>query len=191
MTITALPDPPSRDDPTTFSSKADAFFGGMPTFVTEANAMAAAVNGNATTAATAAGVATSAASAASADAASADADAATATAAAATATTKAAEAAASAALATGFLGQFQTLTTSQTLAVNKAYEFSGSGQTYTLPSGAVNGDVIIISNKGTDLTNVIGRGGKTIGGSATDMTFNAANTTITLKCDGTDWRFIK
>jgi len=44
MTITALPTPPDRSNPSTFASLADAFLGALPTFVTEANALAAAVN---------------------------------------------------------------------------------------------------------------------------------------------------
>lgn len=45
MAITALPPVPSRsDDPTNFSTKADAFLGALPTFQTEANALAEDVN---------------------------------------------------------------------------------------------------------------------------------------------------
>lgn len=76
MAITPLPTPPSRNDPTNFSARGDAFLGALPTFATEANALAVAVN---------------------ADAVSADADA-------ATAATKAAEAAASAAAAAAASG---------------------------------------------------------------------------------------
>lgn len=48
-TISALPTPPSRsDDPETFSTKADAFLGALPTFRTEANAQAAYNDGVAT-----------------------------------------------------------------------------------------------------------------------------------------------
>ncbi|MET3664856.1 hypothetical protein [Caulobacter sp. 1776] len=43
--ITALPTPPSTNDPTNFNSRADAFLGQMPTFVTEANALSTEVNG--------------------------------------------------------------------------------------------------------------------------------------------------
>lgn len=44
-TITALPTPPSTDDPANFSTRADAFLGALQSpFVTEANAMAAAMN---------------------------------------------------------------------------------------------------------------------------------------------------
>lgn len=42
--ITALPDPPSRQDPTNFAVKGDAFLGALPTFATEANALATQVN---------------------------------------------------------------------------------------------------------------------------------------------------
>ena len=50
MAITALPTPPSRssDTPAQFSTKADALLGALPTFVTEANDTAAALNLNAT-----------------------------------------------------------------------------------------------------------------------------------------------
>lgn len=42
--ITALPDPPSRQDPTNFAVKGDAFLGALPDFATEANALATQVN---------------------------------------------------------------------------------------------------------------------------------------------------
>lgn len=41
--ITALPTPPSTNDPANFNTRADAFLGQMPTFATEANALAAEV----------------------------------------------------------------------------------------------------------------------------------------------------
>jgi hypothetical protein len=44
MAITPLPSPPSRSDPTTFSSKADTFLSALPTFAVEANTLAAALN---------------------------------------------------------------------------------------------------------------------------------------------------
>lgn len=44
MPITALPTPPSRNDPTNFATRADAFLGALPTFATEANALASDVN---------------------------------------------------------------------------------------------------------------------------------------------------
>lgn len=40
MAITALPTPPSRSDPATFVERSDAFLGALPTFATEANALA-------------------------------------------------------------------------------------------------------------------------------------------------------
>ena len=49
MSITALPTPPSRSVPSTFSALADAFLGALPTFVTEANDTAEAMNLNDTT----------------------------------------------------------------------------------------------------------------------------------------------
>ena len=44
MAITPLPPAPSRAVPSTFSTKADAFLGALPTFVTEANALQTDVN---------------------------------------------------------------------------------------------------------------------------------------------------
>lgn len=43
--ITALPTPPSTNDPANFNTRADAFLGQMPTFVTQANALATEVYG--------------------------------------------------------------------------------------------------------------------------------------------------
>lgn len=52
MAITPLPTPPSRgDEPTTFRTDADAFLGALPTFATEANALAVEVGDDATAAA--------------------------------------------------------------------------------------------------------------------------------------------
>ena len=39
--ISALPSPPSRQDPANFADEADAFLGALPTFQTETNALAA------------------------------------------------------------------------------------------------------------------------------------------------------
>lgn len=47
MTITALPLPPSRQDPANFSERADTFMAALPTFATEANSTATAVNNDA------------------------------------------------------------------------------------------------------------------------------------------------
>ena len=58
MAITPLPTPPSRNDPTNFATRADAFLGALPTFGTEANALAVDVNDKQVTASTAATTAT-------------------------------------------------------------------------------------------------------------------------------------
>lgn len=68
MAITALPTPPSRDDPANFAARGDAFLGALPTFATEANALAVAVNANAVSADADAATASSAASSATASA---------------------------------------------------------------------------------------------------------------------------
>lgn len=49
--ITALPTPPSRDDPANFSARADDFLGALPDFATEANQLATDVNNKAVEAA--------------------------------------------------------------------------------------------------------------------------------------------
>lgn len=64
MAITPLPTPPSRQDPANFSDRADAFLGALPTFTTEANALATDVNAKQVIASAAAIAAASAASAA-------------------------------------------------------------------------------------------------------------------------------
>lgn len=46
MAITPLPTPPSRSDPANFADRGDAFLSALPTFVTEANALATATNQN-------------------------------------------------------------------------------------------------------------------------------------------------
>ena len=88
-TITALPTPPSRDDPANFRTRADAFMVALPTFATETNTVAGEVNTNASNAATSASTATTQAGTATTQAG-------IATTQAGIATTKAAEAAASA-----------------------------------------------------------------------------------------------
>lgn len=55
--ITQLPVPPSRTTPSQFSSRADAFLGALPGFVTETNAVAGEVNADKTTAVNSAGIA--------------------------------------------------------------------------------------------------------------------------------------
>lgn len=58
MAISALPTPPSRDDPANFAARGDAFLGALPTFATEANALAVEANGYATSASASASTAT-------------------------------------------------------------------------------------------------------------------------------------
>lgn len=60
MTITTLPAPPTRADATNFNARADAFLSALPTFVSEANALAGEVNGYASNAAASASTATNA-----------------------------------------------------------------------------------------------------------------------------------
>ena len=56
--ITPLPTPPSRQDPSNFAARADDFLGALPTFTTEANALATDVNNKQVTATNAANTAT-------------------------------------------------------------------------------------------------------------------------------------
>jgi len=58
-TISALPTPPSRDDPSTFAQRGDDFLGALPTFRTETNALATNLYNNASEAAASASSATS------------------------------------------------------------------------------------------------------------------------------------
>jgi hypothetical protein len=52
--IAALPTPPSRDDPTNFAARGDAFLGALPTFRSETNSVASNVYANAVEAASSA-----------------------------------------------------------------------------------------------------------------------------------------
>ena len=137
-TITALPEPPSRADPTNFAARGDAFLGALPTFVTQVNqvgAEVAAASGyaatattkaseastSAATATTQAGIATTQASSASTYATTASTKASEASTSAATATTKASEAAASATTATTKASEAaSSATTASTQATNAA-----------------------------------------------------------------------
>ena len=78
MPMTALPTPPTRQDPTNFNARADALLAALPGFVTEANALETNVNTREANAITQANTATTQAAAASASAASAAASASTA-----------------------------------------------------------------------------------------------------------------
>lgn len=78
MPITALPTPPSRQDPANFATRADAFLGALPTFAIEANSTAADVNASQSAATVSAAAAAASETAAAASAAAASASAATA-----------------------------------------------------------------------------------------------------------------
>lgn len=75
MPISALPTPPTRQDPANFNARADAFLAALPTFRTEANALEANVDAREANAIIQANTATAQASAALASAASASASA--------------------------------------------------------------------------------------------------------------------
>ena len=75
MPISALPTPPTRQDPANFNARADAFLAALPTFRTEANALEANVDAREANAIVQANTATAQASAALASAASASASA--------------------------------------------------------------------------------------------------------------------
>lgn len=62
MPITALPDPPSRADPTNFNARADALFEALPAFVTQANALESSLQASVLTATSTTSLTVSAAS---------------------------------------------------------------------------------------------------------------------------------
>lgn len=139
MPITPLPTPPSRNDPTNFSSRADAFLGALPAFGTEANALAVDVNDDAVAAAASASTATTQAGIATTQAGLATAQVGLATTQAGIATTKAGEAAASAiaadasaqaaaAMAASFAG---TSTSSVAVGLGEKTFVTQSGEQYT------------------------------------------------------------
>jgi hypothetical protein len=135
-TITALPTPPSRDDPTNFAARADDFLGALPTFATETNTVAGEVNTAASSASTSASTATTQAG--------------TATTQAGIATTKAAEAAASALTALNAPGTSATSTTSLTV---------GTGaKSLTIQTGKsiVVGMEVVIAYTTTPTTRMVG-----------------------------------
>lgn len=114
--MTPLPTPPSRDDPTNFASRGDAFLGALPDFQTELNDVADVTYDNAVEANTSATTATTKASEAATSATNA-ANSAT------TATTKASEAATS---ATNAAASATTATTQAGIATTKASEAATS-----------------------------------------------------------------
>lgn len=209
--ITALPDPPSRSDPSTFSDKSDALLGALPTLVTETNTVASEINLL---------VNSSAAYAAEAQ---------------VSATTAAANAALAGATAwvsdtTYVVGDpryslvnFQVyrrktpgagttdpaldstnwaatqltpmpVTIATTTYTASAQEHcvltNGSATTVTLPAAPVVGDMVWVTSSNNLATNVIARNGKTIMGSATDLTLDLPYQTTRLRFVNNDWRFV-
>jgi len=61
MPISPLPTPPSREDPANFAARGDAFLGALPTFQSQANALAVTVNADAVSSAASAATASAAA----------------------------------------------------------------------------------------------------------------------------------
>ena len=83
-------------------------------------------------------------------------------------------------------------TAGATLVANSANRFATVGNTYSMPASPSDGDIVIIANTGTDVTNVIApNGGQTIMGGGS-MTFDTASVAITLKYITalTDWRLV-
>jgi len=148
-TITALPTPPSRDNPNDFRTRADAFLGALPQFVTETNAVAGEINAAATAASTSATSASGSASAAN-----------TSATAAAAAQTAAAASAASAASAPGTSATSTTSlaigTGSKTLIIQTGKSFSvGMSVKIARTSGATNwmaGDITAHNSSTGELT---------------------------------------
>lgn len=67
------------------------------------------------------------------------------------------------------LGAWVNLTASTTLTNNRAHRFATTGQTYTTPAsaGLMDGDMLLLLNTGTDVTNVVtANSGQTIVGVA-------------------------
>jgi len=114
--ITPLPTPPSRQDPSNFATRADAFLGALPTFTIEANALAADVRNKQVTATNAANTATTQAGIATTQA--------------GIATTKAAEAATSASTAINAPGTSATSTTSLTIGIGTKNLTIQTGKAY-------------------------------------------------------------
>lgn len=133
MTIIAtLPPAPSRADPSTFATKADALLGALDGFVTETNLVAGEVNTNATTATTQAGIATTQAGNASTSAGTATTQASNAATSATNAYNSELAAAASAASAAAIAGAFVgTSTSSLTIGTGNKTFVTQIGEQYT------------------------------------------------------------
>lgn len=86
------------------------------------------------------------------------------------------------------------LTGNTTLSSNRAYSYTASGLTLTLPAAPASGDKITIFNMSTNVDCIVGRNGKNIMGSAADMTINLPNCAVTLiyvnSNAQSDWRIV-
>ena len=151
MTISALPTPPSRQRPLTFATEGDAFLGALPTFATEANALALQVNQDA---ATVAGLVTDIQAELNAATANAVASAtASASLSASNAATSANSANESAVLAQGYEQQAQQYANAATSASNYTGDWS-SDRTYSKGQTASYGKYIYVSKTDSNLNQI-------------------------------------
>ena len=174
MAITALPNPPSRQDPANFSNDADAFLGALPTFATEANALAVEVNDNAESASSDANAAAMSASAAE-----------------DSATASENSALASAASITNVLGLTPVQSSSLTITatVGNMYILTGAGTvTVTLPSNPSQGNILAIMPVNNRLDTLVLRNGKPINGDNTNAIIANYNIVGHFYYDGSSWR---
>lgn len=171
MSITALPTPPTRDDPFNFSARGDALMAALPTFVTEANALQADVNDKQSAADAAATAADASATAADASAVS---------------------AAAAVSVGLGLSTVVVSGTTQAATAGNLYLLTNASATTLTLPSAPADGAVVgvLVSNGRFD--NVVARNGKSIQALAEDMTVdNFASVLLLRYINSTlQWRLV-
>lgn len=171
MSITALPTPPTRDDPFNFSARGDALMAALPTFVTEANALQTDVNAKQSAAA-------GSASAASASATAADAS--------------AVSAAAAVSVGLGLSTVVVSGTTQTATAGNLYLLTNAAASTLTLPAAPANGAVVgvLVSNGRFD--NLVARNGKNIQALAEDLIVdNFAAMLILRYIDSTlQWRLL-
>ena len=129
-TITSLPTPPTRSDPTNFASRADDFLAALPTFASQTNAVASEVNAANATAMSSASAASASATAAS---------------------TSASEAAASAASAVNAPGTSATSTTSLAIGTGSKSLTIQTGKAFVV------GQFVIIASSATPANYMIGQ----------------------------------
>lgn len=174
MTITALPTPPTRQDPSTFASRGDAFMAALPAFVTEANALATDVNAKQAACSLSETNASNSATTASAAAA-------------------AAEYALSAVSGAIGLNTVAVTGTSQAAVTSNLYVLqNAAATTVTLPASPVAGNVVAVLVANGRIDNVIARNGKQIQGLAEDLKLDNASASVLLRyVDATSqWRLV-